>query len=381
MKKTVKIGIIGCGFVSEYYMRTMSLYAHVELVAVTDLIHERAQKFANHFKVEWCKDLDELLQEEIDLVVNLTDPENHFEVSKAALLAKKHIYSEKPLTLSFDEAKALEQLAKQNNVYLSGAPCTILGPSAKTLHHAIENGKIGKVYLVHIEMDDGPIYLMNPDTWKTPLGVPWPYESEFHLGSSFEHLGYPLSWIVTMFGSVVETVASSHCLVPNKMENHPPFSGTDYSVAVLKHDSGVISRLTCGIVAPMNRGITVVGEKGSLFVEDIWDNNAPVWFQSNSSFKLKAARKKMITRFGITRLAFGLTKKKLPMIAKSKASFKGGNNVHMDYMLGIADLCDAILNNRTPVLNTDLIMHINELTLAINYPKSKSIKLESAASK
>ena len=370
MKNTVKIGIVGCGFVSEYYMRTMNLYKHVELVAVTDLIGERAKKFAEHFKVKWCENVDELLKENIDLVINLTDPENHFEVSKAVLSANKHLYSEKPLTLSLEKAKALEILAKTNNLFLSSAPCTILGPSAKTLKNAIDTGKIGKVLVVYIEMDDGPIYLMNPDTWKTPLGVPWPYNSEFELGSSFEHLGYPLSWIVTMFGSVDKVVASSHCLVPLKMEGKEPYSGTDYSVAVLKHNSGVVTRLTCGIVAPMNRGITVTGDKGSLYVEDIWDNNSAVWFQSNSSFKLKAARKKIITRFGITRLIFGLNKKKLPMIGKSKASFRGGNNVKMDYMLGIADLCDAILNNRKPVLDIDLVMHINELTLAINHPNS-----------
>ncbi len=378
MKRTVKIGIVGCGFVSEYYMRTMHLYQQVELVAVTDLNQARAKKFADHFKVKWSKDIDDLLDEDIELVINLTDPENHFEVSKAILMANKHLYSEKPLTLSLEDAKTLEQIAKQNGVFLSGAPCTILGPSAQTLKNAIETGKIGKALLVHVEMDDGPIYLMNPDTWRTPLGVPWPYESEFHLGSSFEHLGYPLSWIVSMFGSVTETVASSHCLVPNKMEGLPSFTGTDYSVAILKHKSGVVSRLTCGIVAPMNRGITITGEKGSLYVEDIWDNNAPVWFQSNSSFKLKAARKKYITRFGITRFVFGLNKKRLPMIKKSKAAFKGKNNVNMDYMLGIADLCDAILKNRNPVLSSDLIMHINELTLAINYPKSKVVNIVSS---
>ena len=130
--------------------------------------------------VKNAESLEEILNDsDIDLVLNLTNPRDHYEVSSRLLEAGKHVYSEKPFAMDLEKCEALYRLAKEKKVYISSAPCSFLGESAQTMKKAIEDGKIGKVRLVYAEMDDGPIYQMQPETWKSASGLPWPIKDEY----------------------------------------------------------------------------------------------------------------------------------------------------------------------------------------------------------
>ena len=123
---------------------------------------------------------DELLADPtIDIVVNLTSIESHHEMTRAPLLAGKHVYSEKPLCTELTQARELVDLAQERGLALGCAPSNVLSASMQTLWKAITDGAVGDVRLVYAECDDNPIYLMEPEKWRSPTGAPWPHLDEY----------------------------------------------------------------------------------------------------------------------------------------------------------------------------------------------------------
>jgi len=122
----MRIAIVGCGYVADLYAGTLALHPDMELVGVTDRDSKRAQDFGGHHSVSVYQNLDDLLSDErVQIVLNLTNPENHYAVTRAALEAGKHVYSEKPLAMKLEEASELCEIAKQKHLHLSGAPCSV----------------------------------------------------------------------------------------------------------------------------------------------------------------------------------------------------------------------------------------------------------------
>jgi predicted dehydrogenase len=186
----MRIGFVGCGYTADYYFQSLKKYPRLELVAVTDRDQRRLKEFGDYYSVKTCSTVEALLADpNIEMIVNLTDPSSHFEVNKACLEAGKHVYSEKPLTMAFSEAQALVELANAKGLYLSSAPCGVLGETAQTLWRALNNHEIGTVRLVYAELDDGPIQLREPHLWRSPSGAPSPYRDEFEVGCILEHAG------------------------------------------------------------------------------------------------------------------------------------------------------------------------------------------------
>ena len=143
----VKVAMIGVGAISGIYLDNITkVFTDIELLGVCDLIHERAEQAQEKYQI---KKLYTTMQEafadpEVDIVLNLTRPYEHYEVTKAALLAGKHVYSEKPLGASFEEGQKLVVLAKDKNLMLGGAPDTFLGSGIQTCRKLIDDGFIGE---------------------------------------------------------------------------------------------------------------------------------------------------------------------------------------------------------------------------------------------
>ena len=143
----LKIGLVGVGDISGIYLENITKrFREIKLEAVCDLIHERAQKAFDTYHVPKIYDTMEQLfaDPEIDIVLNLTRPYQHFAVTRAALEAGKHVYSEKPLAASFEEGKKLVQLAREKQLFLGGAPDTFLGSGIQTCRRLIDSGIIGE---------------------------------------------------------------------------------------------------------------------------------------------------------------------------------------------------------------------------------------------
>lgn len=144
--KPIKIGIVGVGAISGIYLENITnTFKEIEILGVCDLIQERAEQAVERYHIpKLYKDMYELFQDpEVDIVLNLTRPYEHYNVTLEALNAGKHVYSEKPLAASVQEGKELLALSKEKGLLLGGAPDTFLGAGIQTCRKLIEDGYIG----------------------------------------------------------------------------------------------------------------------------------------------------------------------------------------------------------------------------------------------
>lgn len=141
----LRIGLIGCGNISTAYLSRAANFKDIIFRGVSDMNEAAAATRGAEFGVEAMSVADLLAHPEIDVVLNLTIPSAHFAISKQALEAGKHVYSEKPYVLSVAEGRALADLATQKGLRIGSAPDTVLGGSHQLARHLIDNGAVGRI--------------------------------------------------------------------------------------------------------------------------------------------------------------------------------------------------------------------------------------------
>lgn len=348
------VAIVGCGYVADLYMQSFSRYPTLELIGIFDRDDSRAARFSEHHNVHRFASLAELLADErVSIVLNLTNPRSHFEVSRQCLLADKHVYSEKPLAMHVEEAKQLVALAASRQRWISSAPCTLLGETAQTMWRALREQQAGKVRVVYAELDDGLVHLMPYRDWISESGAPWPYKDEFEVGCTLEHAGYYLTWLLAFFGPVKSMTAWASTQVPEKiaalqLDNDAP----DFTVACMQFVSGVTARLTCSILAPHDHRLRIVGDDGVLSTKDCWMFRSPVKIRRMMRFR----RKQFYLPFAKT----------YPLLPRVGDKIKAKGAAQMDWFRGVNDLAEAITEERKPRLAPDFCLHVTELSLAIH---------------
>ena len=348
-----KIGIVGTGFVADLYMRSINTFPHLKVVKAYDINPSRLAAFCNHWKISAAQNLSELLEDGTEaprLILNLTNPAAHFQVSQTCLEAGKHVYSEKPLALDMDSARRLCALAEERSLMLASAPCSLLGEAAQTLWLALRKDTIGKTRVVYAQLDDDFIPQAPFRKWRSESGAPWPYRDEFLVGCTLEHAGYYLTWLMAMFGSVEKVIAASATLIEDKLNDHAQ-TAPDFSCATLFFKSGVVARLTCSIVAPHDHTLRIVGDAGVLEVDRSWDNEAAVRFRRRYTIRRKLLNSPIARRFRIK----GTTH---PKVGRWGAAA-------MNFALGPAEMFAALRESRQCRLSTGFALHLNEVTLAI----------------
>ena len=167
MNKVFKVGLIGCGHISETYFRAQEYFNNIRIVKCADINMEAAKKCAIHYNIE-ALTVEELLKDkEIEIILNLTIPGAHYEVSKMALENGKHSYAEKPMAVNFEDGKKLLELAKEKNLYIGNAPDTFLGGGNQKSKELLENRNIGKVNLGNaiFAFPGVQSYHPNPEPW------------------------------------------------------------------------------------------------------------------------------------------------------------------------------------------------------------------------
>ncbi len=168
------IGLIGCGNIAETYFRAQDYFNNINFIACADKFPEAADKCAQQYNIKSLS-VDEILSDsDVDIILNLTIPQAHFEVSKLALNAGKHVYSEKPMSISYNEAKELLQLAHNKNLYFGNAPDTFLGGGGQMARQLIDKGEIGKILTGNFIFAFPGVqeFHPNPESWFQSGGGP-----------------------------------------------------------------------------------------------------------------------------------------------------------------------------------------------------------------
>ncbi len=344
------ISIIGCGFVADLYMRSFCSFPDIQITAVYDRDQKRATEFGKHWSVPVARSFEELLRDKQPdgLILNLTNPSSHYEITNQSLRAGFHVYTEKPLAMEMGHAQALYNLAKEQNLMLASAPCSVLGESCQILLKAIQNDVIGQPRLVYAELDDGFLPQAPHQDWRSESGARWPAADEFRTGCTIEHAGYYLTWLVAMFGPVKRVVAASASVLSDIL---PSEAAPDVSIATLFFENGVVARLTCSIVAPHDHSIRIIGDRGVLKVKQAWQNRAPVRFHRRFTVR--------------RRLLEHPIGKRLKPDLEMPPSTKRVGAATMNFALGPVEMVRSRQQNRACRLSSELALHLNEITLAI----------------
>ena len=168
------IGLIGCGNIAETYFRAQDYFNNIKFIACADKFPEVSKKCADQYNIKSLT-VDEIIHHtNVDVILNLTIPQAHFEISKLALEAGKHVYSEKPMSIKYDEANELVNLAKDNNLYIGNAPDTFLGGGGQVARKFVDDGDIGKVLTGNFIFAFPGVqeFHPNPESWFQSGGGP-----------------------------------------------------------------------------------------------------------------------------------------------------------------------------------------------------------------
>jgi predicted dehydrogenase len=259
---SVKIALIGCGNISDTYLQNAPKLG-LEVAYVADLELARAEQKAEQYKLK-ALPLESVYDSDAGAILNLTIPAAHGEIALKALAAGKHIYNEKPLALSLEDAGAMLKLAEQKGLRIGCAPDTFLGAGLQTVREFLESGGIGQAVGASLHMVG-----TGPDTWH-------PNPSFFFqpgAGPLFDMGPYYITAMVHLFGAVQRVTAfgkKTRSQRQDKQGNTFDVHVLTHVTAVLEHTSGVLVTLTVSFdaVRGSNQNIEIYGSNGALVVND-----------------------------------------------------------------------------------------------------------------
>ena len=263
------IGVIGCGNISHQYLKNLSAFPDVQVLIVADLDASRAKAQAAAYGVPaWGSPGDALAHSGVQLIVNLTIPAAHAEVSGAAIAAGKHLWSEKPLTLDVAGGRALLDAADAAGVRVGCAPDTVLGAGLQSARRLIDSGAIGTP-LTALTLLQGP----GPQAWHP--------DPEFLFapgaGPLFDLGPYYLSVLATLFGPARRVAAISRRPSESRVIGRGPRAGTSFGVAVptyvaalAEYTTGQAASLLFSWDSPLSRVgfVEITGTDATLSVPD-----------------------------------------------------------------------------------------------------------------
>lgn len=396
----MKLAFVGCGYVFDIYMRTRWAYPELEIAGVFDIDAARLDLVSRHYGLHAYDSLDALLADPtVGVVVNLTVVQAHLDVTRRALEAGKHVYSEKPVTTDPAVTRSLFDLAAAKGVVLAAAPCNLYSDSLYTLWKAVREGAIGKPVLVYAELDDNPAHLMSLDKVRSPTGAPFPYQEELQEGCTVEHVAYHLVWLCAMFGPVVSVSSVADCLIQPKVDVPlVPDNTPDVSVACLRFANGVMARITCSWVAPRNHGFSVIGDAGAIVTDNIFHDRSPMFLERFTRTSLTARKFYTLRSHPWLGRLFGVGGQRMKLVTRWKSHAVGAERgvgtklkdrlvswlrlrevYAQDKILGIAEMIRAINEGKPQPMPADFLMHVNELTMVIHHSSQPTVMVPSTS--
>jgi predicted dehydrogenase len=271
MKHQITAAMIGVGCISSIYLDNIrDTFGGIRLLGVCDLVRQRAEDAKEKYGVPkvYAAMEDAFADPEVEIILNLTRPNEHFAVSKAALEAGKHVYSEKPLAASLAEGTILRDLAVTRGLMLGGAPDTFLGAGIQTCRRLIDAGLIGTPV--------GSAAFMICRGHET-----WHPDPEFYYkrgGGPMMDMGpYYLTAMINLMGGIASVMSASRTTFPRRMISSKPLAGQVIDVDVSTHVAGTV-RYASGAIGTLlttfdahyagQARFEVYGSEGTLYVPD-----------------------------------------------------------------------------------------------------------------
>lgn len=332
--RPTNVGVIGSGNIFGAYAKGCRLFRDLELKACADLNPDLAASKAAEFEIENLTVEELLADPEIDIVINLTIPKVHAEISTAILNAGKHAYSEKPLSLDVQEGEALVKLAAEKGLRAGCAPDTFLGAGAQTARKLIDDGWIGQPI-------GGTAFMLSagPESWH-------PNPAFFYQpggGPLFDMGPYYITTLVSLLGPIQSVTAMTSMTRTERLATCREQFGTMLPVEIPTHYSasllfvsGPIINLSVSfdVAAHQHKPIEIYGTRGSLSVPDPNTFGGPLSYSTPSSP--------------------GWTD--VPLLFNYQENSRG---------IGVADMAAGIASEEPHRCNDRLALHVLEVMTAI----------------
>jgi predicted dehydrogenase len=264
----VGIAVVGAGNISTQYLRNLTRFPDLKVLAIADLDVDRAAAAAAEYGIPASGSLAEILAlPEVELVVNLTIPAAHADVALAAVRAGKHVYGEKPLALDPAAARTVLTEATANGLRVGNAPDTFLGAGLQSALRAVASGQIGTPVAATAAFQSP-----GPESWH-----PSPEFLFAHgAGPLFDMGPYYLTALISLLGPVSAVAATGHKARESRVIGSGPKAGTAFPVevpthvtALLEFQDGAGATTTFSFDSPLVRqSIEITGTEATLLVPD-----------------------------------------------------------------------------------------------------------------
>ena len=331
MKDKLGIGVIGCGMISKVYMTNCKdVLKNVHVVSCADINPEAAKRRAEEFGCI-AEDVDSLLSNpDVDVVLNLTTPLSHSEITMKSLRHGKHVYSEKPFGVDYEEAKDIVAYAEQNGLCVGGAPDCFLANGMQEVASLIKSGSIGKPFAVQAFM-----FSKGADSFH-------PFPEFFYkkgAGPIFDWGPYYISALVSLLGGVETVIAygkitreerSVQCL-------ESPIYGSSFRVDVPTYVTSIL-KLRSGVIATISLSFDMY--------DDYTKQNFPYMriYGTKSSIDIPDPN----------------------MYAGSISEKPDPSSIYENRRgIGLDEMADAILHGKTYRTNAAFVLHVTEVLCAI----------------
>ena len=353
--KKVKVGIVGCGNISNVYITNMqNLFKNLEAYAVCDIVVENAKTVAEKFGIEKVYTLEEMLADkDVELILNITTPQSHYKINKAALLAGKNIYVEKPLAITYAEAKELKEIAIEKNLMIGCAPDTFMGSGYQTARALVDLGIIGTpssaftfdVCHGHENWHPNPKFFY-----------------EYGAGPLYDRGPYNLTVLINLLGAIESVYAVATKAYEKRTKLCGPDKGDEFDIEIPTHISSILT-FKSGVVCTMTHSFDIYGSKlpkceihgtlGSLSLPDPNTFRGPIYFTPANTKEFR----------------------EVPLLFKYEENCRG---------LGLSDMANCIIGKKTTMRpNVDMACHVVEIMEALHKSSElgEKITLESTCEK
>jgi predicted dehydrogenase len=325
-----KIGIVGCGNISGIYLKNLTgmFGKRVKVTALTDLIEEKAKKAGEEYHIPYIKKTDDLINSpDVDIILNITEPYNHYGVALAAVKAGKHVYDEKPLCAGREEAQEVLKIAGEKNLRVGGSPDTFLGAGIQTCRKLLDDGWIGRpVAAVAFMANHGHEH--------------WHPGPEFYYkaggGPMFDMGPYYLTALINLLGPVTRVSGTTKKSFETRTITSEPLNGKTINVDIPTHIAGILD-FANGAVGTIITSfdvyshtlpwIEIYGSEGTLRVPDPNTFGGPVY----------------VKRFRAEEWSL------IPLLKDFPENSRG---------LGITDMAEAVVENRPHRANGEMAYHV-----------------------
>ena len=349
MNKVFKVGLIGCGHISETYFRAEKYFNNIKIVKCADINHANALKCAKTYKIKALSVKDLLKDQEVEIILNLTIPKAHYQVAKQSLLNGKHVYSEKPMAINFKDGLDLVKIAKRKKLYIGNAPDTFLGGGIQKSKELLEKNILGRISLGNaiFAFPGVQSYHPNPEPWFAKKeGGPVIDMGPYYLTALVNLLG-PAKKVT---GSIMEGVKRRTIGIgPKKNKTFKVECPTTY-LSTIQFENGTIIRLTLSfdVIAHQRNHIELYGSKGSMIVPDpnMFGGSVYVCNKLGDPWKEYKTNKMHLGKINI----------------RSQSSRANESPTNANYRgAGLAELAYSIENKKINKCNGELSLHVLDI--------------------